>query len=141
MDPQRHRLGIPVLMAALFCCVISFGHVSLSDEKGSFTSLFLTPDVKIQAIYDKQYTNGLKWDEEVLRKELDKINLEHIAEQRNPVVDNAQIIFRLSDIRTVYLLEKHVVIRDFYHYNNVSIECYLVKSAVDWNALNACITR
>ncbi len=141
MDPQRHRLGIPVLMAALFCCVISFGHVSLSDEKGSFTSLFLTPDVKIQAIYDKQYTTGLKWDEEVLRKELDKINLEHIAEQRNPVVENAQIIFRLSGIRTVYLLEKHVVIRDFYHYNNVSIECYLVKSAIDWNALNACITR
>jgi len=137
MDQRRRLLGTVLVMASLFACVMCFGTVSLSDARGSFSSLVLTPDVGIVKMYDPQYSDlGDAWDDTALREELDKIKLEHITGLRSPVIDDKMTIL-LSDGRFASLSDEVLIIHDYHHYNIVA-DCYLIKSSVNWDALRAC---
>lgn len=138
MDRRRRLLGTVVLMVAIFCCVMSFGIVSISDERGSFTSMVLVPNVEIAKIHDSSYsTDDIQWDDVALRKVLDEVDLEHIAGLRNPVLDGQQITFLLSDGRFATFTEQLLVINDFHRYNSVS-DCYLITSTFDWDTIFGC---
>ncbi len=137
-EPGRRLPGTVLLMLALFGCVMSFGWLSLSDERGSFTELVLTPDVEITKIYDKNEYDSAGWDRPALQAMLDGIELEHIAGLRNPALSGEKLTFWLSDGRFATLTEQVLIVQDYHRYSNKA-DCYLVKSDVDWEALRACL--
>lgn len=140
MDQRRRLLGTVLLMISLFCCVMCFGTVSISDTHGNIESLLLTADVEITTVYDTLYSGWPQWDDNKLRETLGEIELEHIAGLRNPVIDGEQISFMLSDGRLVTLTDQVLIINDYHRYNSV-VDCYMVKSTLDWDAVRACFKR
>lgn len=145
MDQRRRLLGTAVLMAALFGCVMCFGTVSVSDTRGNFTSLILDPDTEIQAVYDGNSPDTLRWgpdtliwDEPALRETLEGIELEHLAGLRSPVLHGMKITFVLSEGRFVTLTDQVVVIHNYHKYNSTA-DCYIVNDPVDWEGLRACL--
>ncbi|MBQ9300633.1 MAG: M56 family metallopeptidase [Clostridia bacterium] len=137
MNQQKRMVGTALLMMAIFSCVMCFGIVSVSDTRGSLTSLILEPGTEIQAIYDGKSLDILKWDDSALRETLEKIKLEHIAGLRKPVLDGKQMTFMLPGGRFVSMTDQVLVVHDYHKYNSTS-DCYLIKSPVDWDALYAC---
>ena len=138
MNQRKRLVGTALLMAAIFGCVMCFGIVSISDTRGSLTSLILEPGTEIQAIYDGRSLDTLKWDDSALRETLEEIELEHIAGLRNPVLSGEKITFVLSAGKYVSLTDQVLIVHDYHKYNSTA-DCYLIKSPVDWDALYACL--
>lgn len=116
---------------------LCFGVVSVSDARGNFASFILEPGTEIQAIYDGQSLDTLKWDDSELRGVLGELELEHIAGLRNPVLDGEKIIFVLSAGKFVSLTDQVLLVHSNHKYNS-TVDCYLIKQPVDWDALRAC---
>ncbi len=137
MDRRRRSLGTALLMASLFLCVMCFGLVSVSDARGSFTSLLLTPGTEILNAYDSRIPGEKQLDAEALRQVLEGIELTHIAGLRRPLVkEQERITFRLSGGRFAVLTDRVLLLQDL---RRASLyECYLVRSPIDWEALRAC---
>ena len=109
-------------MLAIFGCVMCFGLVSVSDEKGTFTSLLLPSGTEITRIYDSPYAEGnAGWDaaykndvqspgsdprEAALHAALDSIRLEHIPQAGSYRPDETQLTFLLSDGKFTYLSDR-----------------------------------
>lgn len=138
MNQRKRLVGTTLLMAAIFGCVMCFGIVSISDTRGSLTSLILEPGTEVQAIYDGRSLDTLKWDDSALRETLEEIELEHIAGLRNPVLSGEKITFVLSAGKYVSLTDQVLIVHDYHKYNSTA-DCYLIKSPVDWDALYACL--
>jgi len=136
MNRRRSMPGTLLLMATLFICVMSFGLVSISDSRGSFTSLILTPEAEIQAVFDDN-SGSVKWDDTALREVLNEIELEHITGLRSPVLSGDQITFTLPGGRFATLMDQVLIVRG-YRRNGSTSDCYLVKTPVDWESLRAC---
>ena len=136
MDRRRRLLGTVLLMAALLACVMSFGYVSFSDARGSFTELLLPEGTEIEYVFDPMQPGAGEWDDTALRKALGGVELEHIAGPRDPFREGDNITFRLNDGKGKYvtLTDRVLVINDFPHFMNTT-DCYLVKGPVDWDAI------
>ncbi len=139
MERRRRLLGTLLLMAALLSCVMSFGVVSFSDERGSFTELLLPEGTVIVNIYHPE-GKAVAWDDAALRTALEGVKLEHVADLRNPANSEERIDFLLSDggVVVAYLSERAVIVHD-YRRAPGSVDCYLVRNPVDLDALAAAI--
>ncbi|MBQ6240680.1 MAG: M56 family metallopeptidase [Firmicutes bacterium] len=157
LHPKKRPLGAVLLMLAIFGCVMCFGLVSVSDEKGTFTSLLLPSGTEITRIYDSPYAEGnAGWDaaykndvqspgsdprEAALHAALDSIRLEHIPQTGSYRPDETQLTFLLSDGKCAYLSDRMLLVFDYSRgYRNAG-DCYLVKNHVDWDAIRACFRQ
>ncbi len=142
MDRRRRSLGTALLMASLFLCVMCFGLVSVSDARGSFASLLLTPEAEILNAYDSRVPGEMQPDGEALREVLEGIRLTHLAGLRKPLLEGDRITFRLSGGRFVFLTDRVLLLQDLGSAarsgHAALYECYLVESPIDWEALRAC---
>ena len=138
MNQRRRPLGTAVLMLALFALVMCFGIISISDERGSLTSLILDSNTEIQSIHDANSLKSLEWEDTDLREVLGGIELEHIAGQRNPVPDGEAIAFVLSGGQIVYLRDQVLTVYDR-NMSRSEADCYIIRKAVDWESLRACL--
>lgn len=139
MEQRRRLVGTLLLMAVMFGCVMCFGLVSVSDARGTFASLILTK--KEKAVQDDEsgvFVSGRQWDYEALYDELSEIELEHITGLRYPEQEGEQISFCLDDHTIVTLTDQVLEVRE-YHKGKSWPDCYLVRSPVDWDALQSCI--
>ena len=137
MNRRKRMSGSWLLSAAVFICVMCYGTVSVSNMRGSFTSLIMTPDVKISKIYDSQNQYVGQWDSTALSEELEKISLDHIAGIRDGVLEGEHIAFLLSDGRLVSVSGNAVFVNDYRQGKNHQ-DAYLVTNTVDWDAVYAC---
>ena len=125
-------------MIALFCCVMCFGSVSISDKRGDLKSLILTQDVMIERVYDSSYSVDTKWDSDALNAILDEIELERVTRlMMNPYSQGDEITLVLSDGRYVRITKNAIFVEDYHKMRYA--DCYLIKNGLDWDALNACI--
>ena len=105
--------------------------------RGSFTSLILTPDVKITKVIDPQNNAVMQYDSKALSEELDKIRLERISGYRTDEFKRECITFLLSDNKYAFLSDKAVFVQ-YYDQGQVYREAYLVTDSIDWDAVCAC---
>lgn len=140
LNQRKRPLGTAVLMLALFALVMCFGMVSISDARGSFTSLILDSDTEIQSIHDANSLTSLEWEDAALREVLGGIELEHIAGQRKLVPDGEAIAFVLSGGQIVYLRDQVLTVYDR-NMSRSEADCYIIKNAVDWESLRACLSE
>ena len=138
MDRRRRLLGTLLLMAALFGCVMCFGVFSLCDARGSVSELLLSDGTEITYVSNHSHPFGMEWDDAAMRAAIGGIELEHIAGLRNPVLDGKRITFLLSGGRIATLTERIFIVNGFNHDMNTA-DCYLVKSAVDFDAIRAAL--
>ena len=138
MDQKKRLRGTVILMIALFCCVMCFGSVSVSDRRGNFTSMIFAQDVKIDRVYDPNYSADTTWDREALNDLLEDLELEHITRlMRRPYSQDDEITLVLSDGGYVRITKSAVYVENYRKMRYA--DCYLIKSGLDWNALKACI--
>lgn len=164
LHPRKRPLGTILLMIVIVVCVMFFGLISISDERGTFTSLLLSPGTEITKIYESPYAEGdAVWDEtslsntnsnntkqdglpqatliqtdSALREALDSIRLEHIPQPGRYRPDEIRLTFLLSDRRFAYLSDKVLLVFDYSHGYRAAADCFLVKGSVDWDAIQAC---
>ena len=144
VKPQRRGTGTFLLMAAVFCCVMCYGTVAFTDERGSFTELLLPEDTQITQIYRLDQSGGvsydpdMRWDEGALRAALDGVELEHVSGLRSGVLKSEGIVLVLPGTpNMLYLTRGGATALDT---RRISVgDSYVVRSAVDWNAIEAAL--
>ena len=136
MKPYTRLPGTLLIMAALFICVMCFGMISVSDEKGDISSLVLSGDTKILQVYVPGTYEALPFDPDSLLSEISEIKLEHVAGERRlrEGRDEQCIIFSLSDGRFATLTKDYLYLHD-YRYVARRVDCYLVRGSVDIEAV------
>ena len=138
MEQRRRLVGTLLLMAVMFGCVMCFGLVSVSDERGTFASLILTErELTAQDVDGMYVPSGRQWDYEALYEELSSIELEHVSGLYYPEQEGEQISFLLGE-HTIATLTDQVLEVWEYHQGRRWQNFYLVRSPVDWDALRAC---
>ena len=137
VTPHVGMRGTLLLMAAMFVCALCFGKVSFSDARGSFTELLLPEGTAVENMVDARggRTVVRECDAAAIRAALDGVELEHIAGLRNPVLEKARVTFFLTGGRFATLTEEMLVVKDFRLLWGGTADCYLVRSAVDWDAI------
>ena len=143
--PRRRLPGTVLLMAAVFFCAISYGTVAFTDARGSFTELLLPEDMPITRIYrigkdgTISYDPDLQWDEAALRDALDGVEIEHVAGLRTGVLksEGIELVLPGSGMRMAALTRGGVTVIDTRHV--AMADCYVVSSAVDWDAIEAAL--
>ena len=137
MDRKMRMPGTWLLTVSAFVCAMCYGTISVCDMRGSFTSLILTPDVKITKVIDPQNNAVMQYDSKALSEELDKIRLERISGYRTDEFKRECITFLLSDNKYAFLSDKAVFVQ-YYDQGQVYREAYLVTDSIDWDAVCAC---
>lgn len=139
VERRRRAKGTWLLMACVFGCTLIVGIISINDARGSYASL-LKERGNIQFVSDSKYSLGQKWDIPALQAIINNLELEHVASARRDMWTNGRSIsFILPDGRAD-LTEEALVIN---HYSVPSffVDCYLLKSPLDWAALEACLIQ
>ncbi len=142
MEQRRRALGTLLLMAALFGCVLCFGLVSVSDARGSFTELVLR-DTQIESVIDDRDRSAVihDWDDAALREILRGVELEHLGGLRSSTAtEYGGITFILPGLRFAHLTERKLTVFDSQKLlPNNAADCYLVRGAVDFDAIRAAL--
>ncbi len=142
MEQRRRALGTLLLMAALFGCVLCFGLVSVSDARGSFTELVLR-DTQIESVIDDRDRSAVihDWDDAALRDILRGVELEHLGGLRSSTAtEYGGITFILPGLRFAHLTERKLTVFDSQKLlPNNTADCYLVRGAVDFDAIRAAL--
>ena len=139
MNQKNRFIGTVLIMVALFTCVMCSGVFSITDSRGSFTSLVMSED-EIIAIYDGKTPIGSKeieWDDNSLNHVLEGIELERIAGAGSFSyrLEDEYISFILSDNRIANLYNQTVIVNDF---EGGSDDFYIIKGDFDIESLRAC---
>ena len=93
----------------------------------------------IQFVSDSKYSLGQKWDIPALQAIINNLELEHVASVRRDLLTNDRsIAFLLPDGRAD-LTEEALLVRDYS--TSYFSDCYLLKSPLDWAALEACLIQ
>ena len=141
MEQRRRALGTLLVMAALFGCVLCFGLVSVSDARGSFPELLLR-HTQIESVIDDRdrYTVIHEWDDAALRKALDAVELEHLGGLRHTGTERGGVTFITPDRKYIHLTQRQLIVFDYRKLlPNMTADCYLVRSAVDFDAIRAAL--
>lgn len=145
MDQRERWRGALLLICVVFVFVICFGLVSVSatGARGSITSLALTPEMKIRQVRHEEYGifGSAKCDDEAFREALGKIEVEHVIGLEYPSRGGRYIDFDFGNEKTGRLTgsltEQSLFISEWPGLK--TIDCYLVKNKVDWDAIFACL--
>ena len=145
VEPRRRRPGTALLMTAVFCCAMCFGTAAFTDARGSFTELLLPEDAPITRVYrihgdgSFEYDPELRWDEAALRAALGGVELEHVAGLRAGMLnaEGIELVLPGPGMRLAAITRGGVTVIDTRHVSMA--DCYVVRSAVDWDAIEAAL--
>ena len=139
-DPRAR--GTLLLMAAVFLCAMGYGTVSFSDAHGSFSDRILPEGTEVRNVIDTREGKTVFWhpEAEAIRAALEGLELEHVAGLRNPVTPKANVTFVLDGGHYVTLTDGMLLVKDYHHFLAGSADCWIVRSAVDWEKLDAALS-
>ena len=139
-DPRAR--GTLLLMAAVFLCAMGYGTVSFSDAHGSFGDRILPEGTEVRNVIDTREGKTVFWhpEAEAIRAALEGLELEHVAGLRNPVTPKANVTFVLDGGHYVTLTDGMLLVKDYHHFLAGSADCWIVRSAVDWEKLDAALS-
>lgn len=138
VERRRRAKGTWLLMACVFGCTLIVGIISINDARGSYASL-LKERGTIQYVSDKQYSLGQKWDIPALQAIINNLELEHVASARRDMLTNDRSISFLLPGGRADLTEEALLVRDYSA--SYFSDTYLLKSPLDWAALEACLIQ
>ena len=142
VKPHKKFVGVFVLSTLMFLCVLSYGCLAVTCEKGTLQELLLSPavtseDTSLSLYYNETYENSLDLADTPpeLFDYLSSLSIEKIKSYNewNSYSSYPLLYFSVKDSKDTFSLDITDNIISVYNYKTNQYEYYLVRSGVDWD--------